>query len=148
MKDDDKKHLDVGDVLKCESYKRLLIIYSIKNNKFYTDPEERGFIDQPDVDQFTVIGHIDLPEPDANPWPKMEYCEHEIKLINEGTRINIGCQNIEISNLPKLIKIFQKVLDWKKHEDAKNYAKKRRYLARTGEWGFEVPEPKPWKGSA
>lgn len=25
------------------------------------------------------------------------------------------------------------------------YARKRKYLARRGLWGWEVPEPKPWK---
>lgn len=26
-----------------------------------------------------------------------------------------------------------------------NYARKRKWCARNGKWGFEVPEPKPWK---
>ncbi len=26
------------------------------------------------------------------------------------------------------------------------YAKKRAYCLKNGVWGFEVPEPKPWKG--
>ena len=26
-----------------------------------------------------------------------------------------------------------------------NYARKARYLKRVGLWGFQVPEPKPWK---
>jgi len=26
-----------------------------------------------------------------------------------------------------------------------NYGRKRVYCARNGVWGFEVPEPKPWK---
>ena len=24
------------------------------------------------------------------------------------------------------------------------YARKKEYLARTGEWGFNIPHPKPW----
>ena len=26
-----------------------------------------------------------------------------------------------------------------------NYAKKRQFLVKNGGWGFEYPEPKPWK---
>jgi hypothetical protein len=27
------------------------------------------------------------------------------------------------------------------------YAKKHKYCIKNGVWGFEVPEPKPWKGA-
>lgn len=28
-----------------------------------------------------------------------------------------------------------------------NYARKKAYCRKNGVWGFEVPEPKPWKKS-
>lgn len=37
----------------------------------------------------------------------------------------------------------QKKADTAPHES--NYARKRKYCARHGVWGWEVPEPKPWK---
>lgn len=33
----------------------------------------------------------------------------------------------------------------RKMGEQSNYARKKRYLDKNGLWGFEVPEPKPWK---
>jgi len=45
-------------------------------------------------------------------------------------------------------------IDSKKRTDPRDdngdskYARKRKFCAANGVWGFEVPEPKPWKGGA
>ena len=38
--------------------------------------------------------------------------------------------------------------DVKKTRHESNYGRKHVWLSRHGLWGFEVPEPKPWRGSA
>lgn len=45
----------------------------------------------------------------------------------------------------KQSKVNQRKLAMKNPGGESNYARKRAWLRRHAMWGFDVPEPKPWK---